>query len=92
MFYFDKNSIHIMNIGGFNNEQPWLSSTSRTDRPYTVGGCGGSESNLVSSATYFIWENSPYSGQFRLIFYLGELTNIRSLPPHSLSGIIQLFK
>ena len=40
----------------------------------------------VTSTTYFIWENSPYSGQFRLIDYLGELTLIRSLPPQSLSG------
>ena len=75
-----------MPSGGFNTEQPWMSSTSRTDRPYTVRGYGGSEPNLVSSATNFIWENSPYSGHFRLIVYLGELTIIRSLPPHSLSG------
>ena len=45
-----------------NTEQPWLSSTSRTDQPYTVRGCGGSQ---------------PNSGHFRHILYLGELTIFR---------------
>ena len=56
--------------GGFNTEQPWLSSTSRTDRPYTVRGCGGSDRNPV----------------IRHILYLGELTIFQSVPPHSISG------